>query len=197
MMLNTHKILAVKFIENIDDNKMSLIKEKHFVWGNIKPDCVSKYKFHKHYLDESFPMIIRKIQFLSTLSITYIYRSYSLNKFNQELGVICHFLCDYFCVPHNQRWEFKTPTIVKDHLLYEKDLNKFLKDFTLKSNLEPDLSLANIEKFILNCQKEYESTTSFENDLVFSYFICNSIINFIFDRIFYNESLSMITAKVV
>ena len=42
MMLNTHKILAVKFIENIDDNKMSLIKEKHFVWGNIKPDCVSK-----------------------------------------------------------------------------------------------------------------------------------------------------------
>ena len=136
-------------------------------------------------------------RFLSTLSITYIYRSYSLNKFNQELGVICHFLCDYFCVPHNQRWEFKTPTIVKDHLLYEKDLNKFLKDFTIKSNLEPDLSLANIEKFILNCQKEYESTTSFENDLVFSYFICNSIINFIFDRIFYNESLSMITAKVV
>lgn len=197
MMVNTHKILAINFIESIDNKKLILIKENHFIWGTLKPDCASKYKFKKHYLNESLPMIVKKIQFLSSLNLSYIYKHYSLNRFNQELGVICHFLCDYFCVPHHQRWEFKSPSAVKDHILYEKDLNKFSKDFKIKTNLQLNLSNMDIQNFILSLQNEYEQSISFQNDLIFSQFICSSVINFIFEEVMTNESLCTFVTNVV
>ncbi len=36
------------------------------------------------------------------------------SKFSEELGVVCHFLCDFFFEkPHNQRWEFKSKSCKK------------------------------------------------------------------------------------
>ncbi len=58
MLINTHMLMGRKIFENMDYDKKALIKETHFIWGNIKPDCVSKYNLKKHYKDESFIMII-------------------------------------------------------------------------------------------------------------------------------------------
>ena len=100
MLMNTHTMLAKDFIYNMDSNKKELINENHFIWGNIKPDCVSTYKFKKHYLDESLDMVVNKIQFLSSLSLEDIYKNHYENRFSQELGVVCHFLCDFLlCSP--------------------------------------------------------------------------------------------------
>ena len=99
MMMNTHKFLAHQFINNIEEDKLFIINDGHFIWGNLKPDSVSKYKFKKHYIDESFEMITNKIKLLSSMTLDDIYKRYSINKFNQELGVVCHFLCDYFYMP--------------------------------------------------------------------------------------------------
>ena len=155
-MMNTHKSLAIFFIENVELDKKFLINDKHFVWGNLKPDTMSKYKFKKHYFDESFNMIVNKIKFLSSLTLDDIFIRYSLGKFNQELGVICHFLCDYFCVPHYQRWEFKSPGAVKDHVLYENDLNKFAKSYNVRKEVNTSLNFDDIRVFIYNLQNEYD-----------------------------------------
>ncbi|MGN0027098.1 MAG: zinc dependent phospholipase C family protein [Clostridium sp.] len=189
MMMNTHKSLAISFVENVELNKSFLINYKHFIWGNLKPDSVSKYKFKKHYFDESFNMIVNKIQFLSSLSVDDIFIIYSIGKFNQELGVICHFLCDYFCIPHYQRWEFKSPGAVKDHVLYENDLNKFSKTHKVRKELNTSLTCDDIRVYIYSLQKEYEGIVSYEKDLQYASHICNTIINLILDEVILNQKL--------
>lgn len=197
MMMNTHKYLAISFVKNVDLNKKFLINDKHFIWGNLKPDSVSKYKFKKHYFDESFNMIVNKIQFLSSLSLDDIFIRYSVGKFNQELGVICHFLCDYFCIPHYQRWEFKSPGAVKDHVLYENDLNKFSKSYNVRKELNISLTCDDVRMYIYSLQKEYDGIVSYKKDLQYASHICNTIINLILDEVILNQKLKENIALVI
>ena len=195
--MNTHKALAGFFIENVERDKMFLISDKHFVWGNLKPDSVSKYKFKKHYFDESFTMIVNKIKFLASLSLDDIFIRYSLRKFNQELGVICHFICDYFCVPHYQRWEFKSPGAVKDHVLYENDLNKFAKFYDIRREINTSLTCEEIRRYINNLQKEYAGKISYETDIQYSSHICSTIINLVLNEVVLNQKIKEHISLVV
>ena len=195
--MNTHKALAGFFIENVERDKKFLISDKHFVWGNLKPDSVSKYKFKKHYFDESFTMIVNKIKFLASLSLDDIFIRYSLRKFNQELGVICHFLCDYFCVPHYQRWEFKSPGAVKDHVLYENDLNKFAKFYDIRREINTSLTCEEIRRYINNLQKEYAGKISYETDIQYSTHICSTIVNLVLNEVVLNQKIKEHISLVV
>ena len=142
-------------------------------------------------------MIVNKIQFLSSLSVDDIFIIYSIGKFNQELGVICHFLCDYFCIPHYQRWEFKSPGAVKDHVLYENDLNKFSKTHKVRKELNTSLTCDDIRVYIYSLQKEYEGIVSYEKDLQYASHICNTIINLILDEVILNQKLKENIALVI
>lgn len=185
--MNTHIIIANNILNQANGTKIYLINKKRFIWGNIKPDCVSKYKLMKHYYDESIEIILDKIKLLSSLSVEDIYYGFGKNKFSEELGVICHFLCDFFCIPHNQRWEFKHS--MKKHVLYEKKLAKFAKLYRPKSYINSTLSLLNIEEFIVENQEKYKKEESYGNDLSYSYFICNSVMNMILNEIYANSCI--------
>ncbi|MGL5353549.1 MAG: zinc dependent phospholipase C family protein [Clostridium sp.] len=189
MLMNTHTTLAKDFISNMDRDKRSIINETHFIWGNIKPDCVSKYKLKKHYMDESLEMVVNKIQFLASLSLEDIYKNSDENKFSQELGVVCHFLCDFFCVPHNKRWEFKSANAMKEHVMYERDLSKVAKEIKTRKDIERNINSREIESYIMNLQVEYEKVMEYDNDLDFAYYVCQSVINMILDEIIINENI--------
>lgn len=184
MILNTHLTISKALIENLDSNKSFFLSEKNFIYGNIKPDMTSKYVLHKHYLTESFNMIINKIKSLCKLSLDFIEKNFSVSKFSQELGVICHFLCDFFCVPHSQRWEFSHS--FKKHVIYEKDLQIVTKE-TDFSKLERDsIHQIGVEAFFNKLYKEYAKKEDFRNDLFFSTYMCNSVIDYILDCILEN-----------
>ena len=185
--MNTHKSLAVSFIKNVELDKKFLINDKHFVWGNLKPDSVSKYKFKKHYFDESINMIVNKILFLFSMTVDDIFIRYTVGKFNQELGVICHFLCDYFCLPHHQRWEFKSANIVKEHLMYEKNLDKVAKEYNFTDEKNIEIKAENVVEFINEMLFQYENYSSYEHDLRYACYVCNTIMNMIIDNIIENE----------
>lgn len=184
MMMNTHKIIAKSLLDNVDKNKKFLIDEKNFIYGNIKPDIFSKYKLKKHYLDESFSMIKNKIEYLASLDIKTLSNKYTKKAFNQEIGVVCHFLCDFFCVAHKERWEFKHS--FKIHIKYETSLTKVAKEYRLKNNRNSKLD-HNFELFFEKMYAEYNSGSDFEeNDLKYSTYVCNSVLNFILDSILEN-----------
>ena len=185
LLINTHKIIANNLLNIASGKKLYLIDSRRFIWGNIKPDCVSKYKFKKHYYNESIDMIVKKIEELSRLSISTIYFEYGKGKFSEELGVICHFLCDYFCLPHNQRWEFKNS--MKKHISYENQLAKFIKQVNITNYINDDLRIKDIKGFIDINLKKYEKNTGYINDLSYSYYICNSVINTILNVVVMNE----------
>ena len=83
----------------------------------------------KHYLDESYDMVRQKINFLSSLNLDNLYQYYTRAGLSQEIGVVCHFLTDFFCLAHSERWEFKHS--MKIHIQYERNLTKVAKDYKI------------------------------------------------------------------
>jgi hypothetical protein len=165
-----------------------LINDKRFIWGNIKPDCTPKYKFKKHYFNESIEMVVEKIIYLSSLTLEEVYYDMTIGKFSEELGVVCHFLCDFFCAPHYYRWEFKSTSAVKHHMMYEKKLAKLAKDFQLTGIINTDIKPSNVKSFVLQLQKQYDGSLDYHNDLTFSYYVCDSVLNMILNNVFINEN---------
>lgn len=194
MLINTHFIISKVVLEKVENRKTFFINEKHFIYGNIKPDISSKYLLNKHYLNESLSMILDKIKNLSNLTLDSLNKYFPISRLSQELGVICHFLCDFFTTPHSERWRF-THSIdtINKHVSYEKGLNEFAKQinfFDTNINLNHKID-TDIDEFFHNLYSEYkENCTSFENDLKFSLHACCEVIDHILDSILINTAKS-------
>ena len=187
-MINNHKLMGENILKYSNAGAISLINKNRFIWGNVKPDCVPQYKRIRHYFDESIDMVINKILYLSSLTIYDVHYGMSMAKFSEELGVICHFLCDYFCAPHYHRWECTSTKIMKDHMLYEKRLAKKTKTFIPGGILIAKINPNATKDFLIDLQKEYENVIDFNNDLTFAYYVCDSILNMILNNVLTNES---------
>ena len=192
MLINTHFIISKSILKNLEDKKTFFISDKNFIYGNIKPDISSKYVLDKHYLEESLSMILEKIKNLCKLTLDSLKKYFSISKLSQELGVICHFLCDFFCAAHSERWRFThSMDTMSKHVAYEKGLNAFAKkmDFTnfdIGHKIHDD-----IEEFFYRLYSTYkECDISFENDLKFSSHACTTIVNHIIDSILVNTANS-------
>ena len=185
MLMNNHKMIADYILDNMRDDRLHLINRKRFIWGNIKPDCASRYKFKKHYYNESIDMVVEMIEKLSSLSISEINNESSIGKFSGVLGVVCHFLTDYYCLPHHQRWEFKNA--MRPHVVYERELSKVSKNYKVNVIKNNNLKASNIREFIDGTLEIYAIDQSFENDLNFAYYVCSSILDMIIESVVQNE----------
>ena len=188
MFMNTHILIGKSIVENIDQNKSFFISDKNFIYGNIKPDVSSKYVLQKHYLEESLEMIFSKVEYLCTLDLDSITKYFSISKFSQELGVICHFLCDFFCVPHSRRWEMSHS--MNKHIAYEKELSIVARESNLKKFKGDNIEANSFREFFNSIYVEYQSKTEYKNDLLFSNYVCNSVVDYILSAILSNTAKS-------
>ena len=185
MMINTHITMANYIMSLLGNDADGLIEEKWFIWGCVKPDCVSKYKLIKHYYSESYAMIIKKIKFLSSLSVEQIKCEYGRKKFSEEKGVVCHFLCDYFCLPHYERWQFKDS--MKIHIFYEKVLGRRAKNYKPRFALDSNFNIDEASQYINDNLNLYKKEKGFRNDLFFSYKVSTQILNSILEEVKSNK----------
>ncbi|MBC2575768.1 zinc dependent phospholipase C family protein [Peptostreptococcus canis] len=184
MMMKTHVIISNSVFENTDSNKKFLLDEKNFTYGNVKPDMFSKYKLKKHYLEESYDMIRDKIEYMKNLTIDDLEKYFTKKTFSQEIGVICHFLADFFCVAHSERWEFKHSMSI--HIKYEKNLTKIAKEYNIKNDRMNEIN--DIDSLFFKLYNEYKSNGNYErNDLKYSTYVCNTVTNYILDNIVQNS----------
>ena len=183
MMMKSHIIISKSLLENTDSSKQFFLESKNFIYGNIKPDIISKYKLKKHYLDESYGMVRQKINFLSSLNLDNLDQYYTRAGFSQEIGVVCHFLTDFFCVAHSERWEFKHS--MRIHIQYERNLTKVAKDYKIINDRQQYLD--SFDVFFDKLYSEYKSNGNFEeNDLKYSTYVCNTVTNYILESILEN-----------
>lgn len=173
------------------------------MWGSIAPDILPKYRFIRHYKDESIDYIVDeiiKVIFASRyINFNQKIDSMSMRLLSRKIGIISHYLTDFVCVPHAKRWTFIGS--MKKHLKYEKELNKYVKshDFTENIILSNDIDLYDNESVGLKKQikgylesviEEYSMKTSFKNDLDFASEFNTKISYFILDTInVYSEEL--------
>lgn len=93
-----------------------------FYIGSILPDCVPSFLVRKHTMEESFSILEREIGKLVS--------HFDPNKgtdcyFCRHLGVITHYISDYFTFPHNTHY----PGKLKDHCIYEEELKKKIRSY--------------------------------------------------------------------
>lgn len=161
MAKNTLRFLKFQGLEILDDNS--------FIYGNIKPDNLFQKTPRKHLEKESLAFILEEIEMLRNSDMGKDKKTSSL-----KLGVVCHYLCDYFCLPHFERWSacpiYKKALETPRHLNYERMLCSYIDKATMEYK-----EINDVVEFLEGCKKEYILDKSFKNDIRFASLVCNSI----------------------
>lgn len=195
----SHKIIASNIYENVFDiYGLKLDKEK-LLWGSIAPDILPQYKLKRHYQRESINYISREI-----MKLIFISRYIEFNKIldplaikllSKKIGIISHYLSDFVCLPHADRWTFTTSreSLVK-HIKYESALEEYAKSHDFKNNIisVEDINIYDVELLGLHSKikeyielivEEYKIKPSFGNDMNFALGLNLKITYFILDTI--------------
>ena len=105
--------------------------KKAFYIGNILPDCVPSFLTQRHCIEDTFHILKKELHLLI--------EEYNFNKgvtayFCRHLGVILHYISDYFTFPHNSFYSGN----FKDHCFYEKEMKFYLRAYvkTKEAQLE-------------------------------------------------------------
>lgn len=117
-------LIADNLCQAIEEEYNLKLNVKRMKWGSISPDFLPKYKIYRHYKEESVDFVAQEM--VSLIYFMKLFDLQNLNHFTNKListkiGVISHFLCDYVCLPHFERWT--CDKCLKKHFQYEKDLN--------------------------------------------------------------------------
>jgi len=121
MRKKSHIALTTYLINNLDI--IDLKRQKYsFYIGSLLPDCVPSFLTKKHSIEETFNDLKKEIENITIYNdINKGVNSYYFLK----LGVITHFIADYFTYPHNSIYEGN----LSAHCYYEKELKYALKDY--------------------------------------------------------------------
>lgn len=175
MLTVSHIAIAKNTLKFLELQGINVLDKKSFIYGNIKPDTLFQKTPKTHLELESLPFVLKQIDDLINWS------GVNNKLMSLELGVISHFLCDYFCLPHFERWSkcsilekiIQTPR----HLNYERMLVPYIVNATMEYR-----EIKNINDFLNECKKEYILKKSFENDVRFASLVCNSVMLYILKK---------------
>lgn len=107
-----------------------------FKMGSIVPDLVPSFITKKHEINQTFDILEKKMN-----RVVDAYNSgkgLTIGR-TKDLGVITHYIADYFTFPHNKEYGGS----LKDHVIYEKELKYELKSFI--SSVDVDMPMEHDE----------------------------------------------------
>ncbi|NMB26855.1 MAG: zinc dependent phospholipase C family protein, partial [Tissierellia bacterium] len=174
---------------------IELDKDK-LLWGSIAPDILPQYKFRRHYQKESLNYVVNEIVKLIFISRYIEFSSridpIAIRVLSKKIGIISHYLSDFVCLPHAERWTF-TSSMLK-HINYESKLNDYSPHHDFKKNVitVDDIDIFQnriiklcpmIKQYIQDVIEEYSIKTDFKNDLDFALSLNLKISYFIIDTI--------------
>jgi len=90
MRLGIHHKIGKMVCSELKDLNYKL-NEKLFLLGNIFPDLIQSYIWCRHEYKHSRKYVLKKIEQLKKRP----------KLFSFHLGVLTHYICDYFCYPHS------------------------------------------------------------------------------------------------
>ena len=138
MKKKSHLSLARYLIDNMHNEDL----EKHrrtFLIGNIWPDCIPSFITKRHTIDETFDLLKKEI---IEITENHDWSKGITRSFCRHLGIITHYVADYFTLPHNTIF---TGTM-KEHIKYE---------FKLMDKLEAYLNSGEADHFLEHTNNFY------------------------------------------
>ena len=125
------------------------IHENLFLLGNLFPDIIQSYIWRRHEYQHSREYVRRKLDKLKKRP----------RLFSFHLGVLAHYICDYFCYPHSSGYDKG----FFNHIRYE--IRQKVPENHYKTNL--NISAFTIEELIGELDKYvswYDSSCASFND---------------------------------
>ncbi|MGI5978592.1 MAG: zinc dependent phospholipase C family protein [Oscillospiraceae bacterium] len=149
-----------------------------FVYGNIAPDYVPALYVRPHFTWTCNHMISKFVKLLSETRVSE--KGVIGPEYSMRLGLMCHFICDYFCFAHNPDFSGSLP----QHITYERDLDEYLRqnctkllDLNGAEPLEPIPGEHMMLLRIANSKRNYQHEGyTMENDIRFAFDACLSTI---------------------
>lgn len=157
MRKKSHISLA-RYLVNSKGMEELQAHKKAFYIGSIWPDCTISFIYRRHSKEETFSIMKKELE-----KLVKSYRKKGINaKFCRHLGIVTHYIADYFTYPHN---DFYTGNI-KDHCLYEKELKFYLREYVktdeAKRERLENLSVESLEEICELIEKKHKE---YANDL--------------------------------
>lgn len=192
MLYKTHLEIGENALRVINGRGKKILNHKSFLKGNVLPDISPKYRLKKHGRKQFETIIKHKVLYLTSLSTEEIINKIGKEKFSVELGIICHFLCDFFSLPHDKEWGVKESITLK-HVMYEKKMHKTLseKKILMKESYKI-LGNTDYKSFLQKSLCEYRKKYGHDNDLFFAMYLTNSVMRYIFDCIEFNDKKKLL-----
>ena len=147
-----------------------------FRYGNIKPDLSSECLRNPHTLENCLFLVCNHSNGLLDQNL-------SLKDFSTDLGVVCHYICDFFCYYHFDNTLHKK---LIHHFIYELRLQLVLSGLLLthKFRINPARRhpVSGIASMVMEMRREYNTGgKSLNSDIEYAFSaavrVCESIIS--------------------
>lgn len=194
LMRKKSHIALAKYLVNSMDIKELVVHKKAFYIGSILPDCIPSFITRRHTIDKTFDILREEIR-----KITEDYNiSEGINTYYcRHLGVITHYVADYFTFPHNSKFTGS----VKEHCTYENELKFALKDYVKSEeavrNRAVNMKYKTVDdicKFILEMHKEYLKVKNhIMSDCEYIVELCHKVVDAILA--FFEVELAKVQSK--
>ena len=158
-------LIARKIHTYMDENYGENINRRHFIFGNIKPDIMRKFKTLRHSIHDSLDFVLGEVT-------RHADERETVKNPSVHLGMINHYLSDFFCSKHY--YKESDEGLIK-HIRYEKRLHKKIKQMEDSGTLglpyfkAAENTTGNFLDILRSLEEEYSSQPpSIENDIVFA-----------------------------
>ena len=173
-MKSTSHFAMAHLVQASLQNRGVVLNSSAFAYGNIAPDYMPSMVLTPHFSK----VCERKIREISReLSMTPLNESGRVNaEYSKMLGILCHYICDYFCFAHSK--DFLSG--LKGHVEFENALDTFINqsciqlldvdgsDTVIPSRYVDGLISRVARQKELYCEGGY----TFKNDMCFAFETC-------------------------
>ncbi len=177
MRKKSHVSLANHILRELDQE--DLVQHNMAVrFGSLVPDLVPSFLTRKHQFDTTFDIVRKKIEKI----VNGYEGEEKLSTMRcKDLGVITHYIADYFTLPHNTIFEGNLAA----HCVYENDLKFALREYVHSDIVDKHplikVELNSVEEictYIKECHENYlkEFHQNVHNDCVHIVEICRQVI---------------------
>ena len=179
MRKKSHITLA-SYLLNSEGMEQLSTHKKAFYLGNLLPDCTPSFLTRRHNMEETFAILKKELKLLIE---RYDHTKGITAYFCRHLGIILHYVADYFTYPHNPFY----PGNLKAHCQYEETLKHQIRTYVKSSdavreraNNEQPKSVEQICAHIQAMHACYENSIhSALNDCTFITRVCHQITDFL------------------
>jgi len=126
LLMQTHSLISQAVASVIQEKFNIPLNKEAFRYGSIKPDFYLGLMLIPHYKEYSSKIIYKRILDLQSKRLPTTPKA--LKQYSLELGIINHFMADYFCGAHNEAKKSNLP----NHLIYELELAKSFSNSNIK-----------------------------------------------------------------